>query len=415
MISRCPSCGAEVDEEAARCPSCHWDFSLRQRVPPSQSAAKDAFAKKPDAPKAAPAPKPEPPKESKTDDIPSPEPSLPASFGLKQFGKAPVPEKPKPAEAEKTEASHFAIPVLPNKKDQLAGPPATEIRRLPASRTPSPAGAPPKGAASQQKEKERLKEKQDAADRFRKKGKTQPPDKAASKPGLLSAWPFVLDHKVIAAVVVGAVIILIDAVLTHHRQAPPPAAPAATPSIFQQTQRQTIPVPVQVSVALNEPAPVPAPLPPLTPAPLPVPVPPAPEPVPTPPPAAPAPVAQNSWIFEGQAYDLITLKPIRGAQLFFTNIGGGEPTVGATDNQGRFKMYLPPTPLGGGYKLTAKHPDYLEGYIDELSPPLKEEDLEQRRVLAASAVSNQRWAGSLLAPTYRDFIMIPKIVPPDAQ
>jgi len=373
-------------------------------MPPGQSPAKEAFAKKPDAPKAAP-------KESKNEDIPSPEPSLPASFGLKQFGKAPVPEKPKPVESEKNEVSHFAIPTLPSKKDEIAGPPATEIRRLPPSRTPSPAGAPTKASASQQKEKERLKEKQDAADRFRKKGKTQPPDKAANKPGLLSAWPVFLDHKVIAAVVVGAVIILIDAVLTHHRQPSPAPTPAATPAIFQQAQRETIPV--QVPVALNPPAPAPVP-------PAPAPVPPVPLPVPVPPAPAPAPASvpppvQNSWIFEGQAYDLISLKPIRGAQLFFTNIGGGEPTVGTTDNQGRFKMYLPPTPLGGGYKLTAKHPDYLDGYIDELSSPLKEEDLEHRRVLAASAVSNQRWAGSLLAPTHRDFIMIPKVTPPDAE
>ena len=33
MISRCPSCAAQVDEESSRCPTCSWDFRERKRLP----------------------------------------------------------------------------------------------------------------------------------------------------------------------------------------------------------------------------------------------------------------------------------------------------------------------------------------------------------------------------------------------
>jgi hypothetical protein len=378
-------------------------------------ASKEGGAKQPDGPKPPPPPppKPQPAKESKKEENPSPEPSLPASFGLKQFGKAAGADKPQIGDGAKNQTSHFAIPVLPSKKDKeaLSGPPATEIRRLPSGRTPGSMGAPPKAAAGPQKEKEKPKEKLDPADRFRKKGQTLPASKAPDKATRTSPWPFLLDHKVIAAVVVGAVFILIDAVLSHHHQGSEASRPAKPPEIFQPVQPEKVPV----SVVIANPAPsVPAAAPAPAPSPITVPPPPAPAVLPAPI-AAPAPPVQNSWIFTGEAYDLITLKPIRGASLYFTSIGGGQPTVGTTDENGRFKMYLPPTPPGGGYQLTAKHPDYLDGYIDELASPLKEEDLERRRVLAASAVANQRWVGSMAAPTKRDFIMIPKVVPTDAQ
>ena len=38
MISRCPSCGAQVDDEAQQCPKCYWDFAKFKRVPPPEAA-----------------------------------------------------------------------------------------------------------------------------------------------------------------------------------------------------------------------------------------------------------------------------------------------------------------------------------------------------------------------------------------
>lgn len=36
MISRCPSCAAQVEEDAAKCASCHWDFRARIRIRPGE-------------------------------------------------------------------------------------------------------------------------------------------------------------------------------------------------------------------------------------------------------------------------------------------------------------------------------------------------------------------------------------------
>ncbi len=42
MIARCPSCAAEVEEDAKRCPACHWDFAARRA--PAKLGIDDAAA-----------------------------------------------------------------------------------------------------------------------------------------------------------------------------------------------------------------------------------------------------------------------------------------------------------------------------------------------------------------------------------
>jgi hypothetical protein len=166
-------------------------------------------------------------------------------------------------------------------------------------------------------------------------------------------------------------------------------------------------------VALDTEHPQAPPVKPAPPAPPPVPAP-TPAPVAPPPPAAPG---VQQWQFEGQAYDLITLKPIPGATLSFRVSGNdaAAPVPVKTDANGRFKAFFQAMP-GGAYELTASHPDYLDGYIDEMSPPLKEADLGDRRMLAASAGRNTRWAGrGAKGIDKRDIILIPKLIPEDAQ
>src|SRR6185295_1460059 len=105
---------------------------------------------------------------------------------------------------------------------------------------------------------------------------------------------------------------------------------------------------------------------------------PPPAPVPAPPPSVPS---GQQWQFEGQAYDLITLKPIPGAKLVFRAAGSDQPSPPIlSDANSRFKAYFQPNPGNSGYELTIQHPDYLDGYIDEMSPPLKEADLGDRRM-----------------------------------
>jgi hypothetical protein len=91
MISRCPSCGAQVADDAPQCPSCYWDFKARRRLPPEG---------------AAPAPRTPPPQ--KKDGAPAPKAEPPSGLGglkLVPFSesltetKAPKPAAPKPGDA----------------------------------------------------------------------------------------------------------------------------------------------------------------------------------------------------------------------------------------------------------------------------------------------------------------------------
>src|SRR4051794_26429213 len=103
MISRCPSCGAQVADDAPQCPSCYWDFKARRRLPPEGAAAA------PDAP--AP---------SKKAGAPAPKPEVPSGLGglkLVPFSesltetKAPKPAEP-PARAPEPGAGLLQFPKL---------------------------------------------------------------------------------------------------------------------------------------------------------------------------------------------------------------------------------------------------------------------------------------------------------------
>lgn len=195
--------------------------------------------------------------------------------------------------------------------------------------------------------------------------------------------------------------------------APPPTPVPASPP----------PVPAQAPAPAPKPAPMPAPTPPparvtavfkappkpARKAPVPAPPPPASSaaPVPAQQPPAPARPKGPVWAFEGAVYDVISLRPVYAAHLRFTNAGGEAVAQTMTGDGGRYRVFLPPGPASG-YTLAVSHPDYTEKYIDEIDPPFREVDQEQRLLLSESAARNRPWLGDVLKPTRRDFVMIPR-------
>ncbi len=120
-----------------------------------------------------------------------------------------------------------------------------------------------------------------------------------------------------------------------------------------------------------------------------------------------APLPQRAWIFKGQVYNLVTLEPVLAAQLSFRRLGGSELISTLTDREGLYVVSLPAV-SDGGYELQVRRSDYLDGYVDEASPPLKKVALNNRRLLAAEARRNALWVGDLRFPLARDIILIPK-------
>src|SRR5579883_1011301 len=127
MISRCPSCAAQVDDEAPRCPSCHWDFAARRRIPPGEAAPAPEPAKP-----APPAAKAAPPLELQHfADILEDAPPMPVP---------PVRKAEPPKAASKPAPAKKAEPRPPAKKAEPARP---AKRPQPPEPAPRPAGGAP--------------------------------------------------------------------------------------------------------------------------------------------------------------------------------------------------------------------------------------------------------------------------------
>ncbi|MFA5139455.1 MAG: hypothetical protein WC728_09510 [Elusimicrobiota bacterium] len=160
--------------------------------------------------------------------------------------------------------------------------------------------------------------------------------------------------------------------------------------------------------------------PPVPPPPMPTPANPATDAVPRqgspvpetePPPAAPKPPVQTpepvvvAWRFEGQVYDMVTLRPIKGAQLVF--MGGDQDYNFSTDKQGLYKVKVPPLE-GASYQVLVDHAEYLEGYFDEADPPYHQRPRAARIGMRNAKPRNKPWEGGA-AITQRDLVLFPEV------
>lgn len=114
------------------------------------------------------------------------------------------------------------------------------------------------------------------------------------------------------------------------------------------------------------------------------------------------------WVFEGKAYDLISLDALGEATLIFSDKAGKELGRTTTNGQGKYKISLEALPEG--YRLSVQAQEYSDKYIDEISPPFSELDSSHRKDLAKIAAQNRPWIGGDLK-TKRDFVAIPKYIP----
>jgi len=162
-------------------------------------------------------------------------------------------------------------------------------------------------------------------------------------------------------------------------ETPPPAMPAPTRPVADEAQPQDTPAP-------------------------------GPETQPQAPPAEPktpaqAPDAVAAWRFEGRIYDMVTLRPIRGAQLVF--MGGDQDYTFTTDKQGVYKAKVPPLD-GASYQVLVDHADYLEGYFDETAPMYRERPRAARIGMRNAKPRNKPWEGGA-AVVQRDLVLFPEV------
>lgn len=412
-MARCPSCGGEVDDADDVCPSCGWDFITRQRRPGHEKKA-------PEPPKKAP-PKPEGNKPPSGKD---------AGRGLLQFPKIDK-EEMKKALPPKPGETPFAIPSF-SKGEEMPPPPAA----LPPARKAEPPAREKAPPPTELDEPDRLLKPTPLAAELEEAPSPEPPKTAVRKREAAAGPPRPKDPRVTMPprppekVPLGALIGLASAavllisgmgiyMLTRSgepaaRRAQKGAKPFETGGTGAAPAPQPEPVAPTPTIRVHEPEPEPAPQPPVEPArpkpaspvesPKPKPVAEAPRPKPKPEPE-PVKPAGNVWVFQGAVYDLINLKVVAGAKMVFQGPGGAEFTT-TTDGKGRYKISVPP-PMAGTLTLSVSHKDYLDGYIDETSPPLAEAEADERRAIAAANPRNDPWIGDLKKAVKRDFFLIP--------
>jgi hypothetical protein len=96
-----------------------------------------------------------------------------------------------------------------------------------------------------------------------------------------------------------------------------------------------------------------------------------------------APHAQSAWfLVRGRVYDLISLKPVIGAQVNFISHSSGETIKSHTDAAGRYSLRLPRN-IAGGYDVEIRHKDYRHDYLEENEPPYRVQSLGRRQEAAS--------------------------------
>ncbi len=88
------------------------------------------------------------------------------------------------------------------------------------------------------------------------------------------------------------------------------------------------------------------------------------------------------WKMRGVIYDLVTLQPVPGVHMIFTDNETNSKAQLVTDAQGRYRIILPPLP-DRGYMVTVSKPGYSKTYLDPGTEGVSEKTLDERKQLAA--------------------------------
>jgi len=114
----------------------------------------------------------------------------------------------------------------------------------------------------------------------------------------------------------------------------------------------------------------------------------------------------GDWLFQGRLYDMISLKPVVGAELMLMDSTEQKIFTAQSDAKGRYEFEVPA--VKGGFRLLVDHPYYLADYFDEKSPPYDKSPLSARQQLRAARPTHKPWIGGAKA-VRRDLILYPEI------
>jgi hypothetical protein len=118
----------------------------------------------------------------------------------------------------------------------------------------------------------------------------------------------------------------------------------------------------------------------------------------------------REWKMRGVIYDLVTLEPVPGVHMIFTDNETNSKAQLVTDEQGRYRIILPPLE-GRGYMVSLSKHGYAKTYLDPGTEGVKEKTLDERKQLAAELATLIKEPSSVEpnseSPLVTDFHMAP--------
>ena len=120
----------------------------------------------------------------------------------------------------------------------------------------------------------------------------------------------------------------------------------------------------------------------------------------------------KEWKFRGQVFDLVTLKPLSGCQLTFTDPETNQEIHTRTNSEGHYRAIVPP--LGDrGYTVTAAKGGYSSNYLDPGTSGVAQMPAGERKDLAKGLSATLTATPASLqavsaAPLVTDFFLAPR-------
>ena len=120
-------------------------------------------------------------------------------------------------------------------------------------------------------------------------------------------------------------------------------------------------------------------------------------------PEEPDEASARGWHLRGVVYDLLTLKPMSGCAMTFTDPVGHSQEHGTTDARGRYRIVLPPL-SGRGYLVAIEKSGYAKNYLNPATEDVAQMPAESRAELAHDLAKTAAETASLQPYDERPFV-----------
>ena len=124
--------------------------------------------------------------------------------------------------------------------------------------------------------------------------------------------------------------------------------------------------------------------------------------------------APREWRLRGSVYDLVTLKPLAGCAIQFTNEATNRSIMTRSDSAGRYRTIVPSLSGGSGYSVSIEKSGYAPNYLNPGTEGVREMAAGERKGMArdlatTTAVEPATVQSVSEKPFITDFYLAPRL------